>query len=430
MKKILLFIFLIACTTLQAQVVIKEMFPVDASGTKRAGVIILPGGYDATIAQPVIAFFHGMGEAYYLSDTGTLTKIFTNGAPIVQARDGQLNAVVSPFNGKVYKPIVVALQGIKDASDPNGWAPHYQQMDYFIRNTVMKRYKVLAGGIFVTGLSAGGQETHWILSSAATNDLYAAGFPLSSAAEFLTGADYSRMKGLGLRVWGQHGDNDGTCPYQNTTTAAGHLNAVNPGAYRVTLIKGGGHGAWDAMYNLNNRESIKDSSGKIYQANYAEWFMMNIKGSGFVPALQTSGGTTQPPVTTSAKAIFTVSINGTKVLCDPSGSVAPQSFDWLFSDTLGRYLKPEDVQGLVYGNGSNPSAITVTYKPGYYNITLNVQDKVGVKDKYVQRVVIGVVSNPPPPPVSKVIQARLYVGGVEIVVYKDSNGIYSTDINQ
>lgn len=429
MKKLILILSLITCTLLQAQTVIKSMYQVDAGGTKRAGVIILPGGFDPAVASPVIAFFHGKGEAWYLSDTGTLTKIFANGCPLIQARDGLLNVVINPLDGKAYKPIVVAIQGIvPDGKQPTeGWAPTAAQMAYFIRNTVMVNYKVNANAVFATGLSAGGQETHYSLSTPGVMDLYAAGFPLSSAGSL---SNFSQMAALGIRVWGEHGDNDPTCNYKITTTySADPYNAVKPGFYRVTLIPGGGHGGWDSMYSITNRQSIKDVNGTSYQANYAEWFLMNMKGTTFTPAPQSTTTTTPPAGNTSTSVVakLSVTITGRSAAFSPLGTTGVISWDIKFVDSAGNYYKP-DWTGITNGN-TNPTVLPTAnnIKDGKWKVifTCNPGNVVATVQVNIGNVIVT-----PPPTNTKVIQARLYVGGVEVVVYKDSNGIYSADINQ
>jgi hypothetical protein len=426
MKKLILILSLIACTLLQAQTVIKNMYTVDAGGTKRAGVIILPGGYDPAVASPVIAFFHGVGEAYYLSDTGTLNKIFANGCPLVQARNGLLNVVINPLDGKAYKPIVVGLQGIIPPGQSQGWAPTAAQMAYFIRNTVMVNYKVNTNAVFATGLSAGGQETHYSLSTPGVMDLYAAGFPLSSAASL---SNFSQMAAQGIRVWGEHGDSDPTCSYKNTTVySADPYNAIKPGFYRVTLIPSGGHGGWDNMYRLTNREDIKDVNGTSYLANYVEWFLMNMKGTTFTPAPQT---TTQPPAGNTSTAVvakLSVTITGRSAAFTPAGTTGVTSWDLKLVDSAtNSYYKP-DWSGSTNGN-SNPSILPTAsnIKDGKWKAMFTCQPGNVVATASVN---IGNVVVTPPPGPTKVIHARLSLGYVEVVIYKDSNGIYSADINQ
>jgi poly(3-hydroxybutyrate) depolymerase len=67
MKKLMTVILMLCFMMSQAQLLTKELFPVDASGGKRAGVLWTPEADDKL--HPLFIFHHGKGEA----GDGTIT---------------------------------------------------------------------------------------------------------------------------------------------------------------------------------------------------------------------------------------------------------------------------------------------------------------------------------------------------------------------
>jgi predicted peptidase len=310
---------------------IKQMFDI-GNGNVRAGALVVPDDY-LTNPQPMplIVFSHGMGEAYYLSDTGTLTKIFANGCPLVIAEAGGYNAVKDPISGITFRFAVFGLQGIIPAGQSQGWAPTAEQSAYVVTNTILKTYNIDKNRIYKTGLSAGGQETHYSLSTPGIMELYAAGMPLSAAAGLKP--NYAAMAGLGIKVFGYHGDSDKKCDPKNTSVCAAQYNTLNPGYYHLTIIDGNdplaavgrGHGGWAEEYSLSNRRTVKDINGKSYLVNHAEWFLLCAKGSTFIPekvqSPEFTGQSTSSSSQTNTGSMATISAIATPVAGNPKAFV-------------------------------------------------------------------------------------------------------------
>lgn len=372
---------------------IKKMFSI-GNGNVRAGVLILPDGYDAAKEYPLIVFFHGVGEAYYLSDTGPVDKIYANGCPLALARDGKLQSVTDLVTGKLYSPIVIGLQGIIQQGQTQGWCVSAQEMAACLRSEIFPNYKIDTKAIFVTGLSAGGQETHYSLSRLDTMDIYAAGVPLSAAASLQQNFDK-----MSCRIWGWHGADDKTCDPKNTTVySADRYNAVHPGYYRTTIQPGVGHSGWDKDYDLNTRETVLDVNGKSYSANWAEWLMMNRKDTTFMPASQ-STQTSQPNTTIAMTAEFTITAASNVLTLDPSKSTgSPTSFNWEFRSDAGVYVKPELMNGALFGNNKLPGILTVKLPNGKVNIILQLMYPGGKVEKSIAYEVGGLTQPPPTDP--------------------------------
>lgn len=311
---------------------IKQMFDI-GNGNERAGAIVFPDDY-LTNPEPMVLlnWFHGKGEAYYLSDVGPVDKIFSNGCPLVIAQAGGYSAVKDPITGKNYRFAVFGLQGIVPDGKPadQGWAPTAEQSHYAVVNTILKTYNIDKNRIYPTGLSAGGQEVHYSLSTPGIMELYAAGMPLSAAAGLKP--NYAAMAGLGIKVWGYHGDSDKTCDPKNTSVCAAQYNTLNPGYYHLTIIDGNdplaavgrGHGGWDKIYDLNNRRIVKDINGKAYLVNHAEWFLLCAKGSTFIPEkIQSPEFTGQVviPSQPNTGSMATISAVATQVAGNPKAFV-------------------------------------------------------------------------------------------------------------
>jgi hypothetical protein len=336
-------------------------------------------------------------------------------SPIDYAADNKRFNVTDPYTGEVRSCYVLAMQG------NSGWCLKVDQADYVTRY-MLNTYMVDPARVYVMGISAGA-ETTWECIGGPNASLYAGAIPLSTPSINSTIVDWKRLK---AKVQAYHGIQDaGQTSYYNSQNLVKAVNVVKQG-YASLYQYNGGHSGWGQFldYNFSQPVSINGINKKLNNYELALAFT-----GGFIYG---SSVVIPPIVSTAAKATFTVKISGNAVTCDPTGSVATQSYDWFTGDsTLKSYVKPELVSAALGGNNTNPIPITFTFKPGVYAIKLTCQDKAGFSSTFIQKVSVGtVVVIPPPVVVTKTIIGRLYIAGVEIVIYQDTNKVVTTQVNQ
>jgi hypothetical protein len=269
--------------------VVQKKFFLNADGSVfRQGLVWTPADYD-TNQEPcaLMIFFHGAGDAGY-NGTEKLNSLYSNGSPLYWAVNKNNPMIFKhPVTGKSSRFIIVAVQGLIPPGELEGWCLYPNEMDFIMKNDLLKNYRVNLNQVFCVGLSAGGQSVHYSLSTPGIMDVYACGIALSAAAPLLK-AGLSAMKTKRIRVWGFHGDLDGRCPWNNTNNSANDYNAVAPNWYRFTSIGAGhyleqfgcrGHAGWSAEMNPDYKETIQLTDGKSYQVNHYEWCLLMAKDS-------------------------------------------------------------------------------------------------------------------------------------------------------
>lgn len=249
MKQILTILFFLTYTayaadgdTLGRQV--KHRFVTTEFGHTKWGLYRIP---DQTTAKyPVIIFMHGTGENGNVEDS--LYKILRYGPPWLIAQGTNLQAV-NPTNGQLVKFISIALQ------NPT-WSAEITDVMFALKNDPAFKERVDWRGVYVTGLSAGGQNCmNSLLTSQNITDSIRAIVPMSSAGANWTNISWARHK----PVWAFHGLTDQVAPYQNTQRFCDSV----PGSKWTKLPNG--HGPWNPYYSMNYRETIAGISMNIYE---------------------------------------------------------------------------------------------------------------------------------------------------------------------
>lgn len=413
--------------------VVKRMFTIDAYGNQLAGVLTVPPDYSTNPDScAVLIFFHGVGEAGD-GTLGTVEKIYANGSPVGLAAAGNTMTFTDPISGKPVRFITLGLQG------RNGWCAYSVQGNYVLENDILKNYRISRRRVYITGLSAGGEVTWEAITNPALAGLYATAVPMSTPAPAI--GSISTVAANGIRVWAFHGNLDGPpTGYDNSVRLVGQVNAIKPGLARLTTNVGIGHGGWSVNYDPATREPITYwYNGVKYtkSLNQYEFDLLCSKGNNVL--FDTTAANVQPAGTVT-KSVPVVSFAGTTATLDGSASTGNGSingWDWYCSDSTGKYYKLNipAAPGLPYGSGQ-PGTLTATgFAKGKYNFRLNVQDKYGYTASTTVSSSVGTVTptpipDPPPAPVvTKTIMGRLYLSGKEFVIYQDSAGVWSVDIN-
>jgi len=374
MKKILLFLFALAMTNIiTAQTVIKKMFNIDAVGSQRAGILTLPKDYATNPDSCVLLiFFHGSGESGD-GTLGTVDKLYANGSPVSLAANGNTMTFTSPVDGKVYRFIILALQGIR------GWCPFAEEGVYVIKNDILKNYKIFKNAIFITGLSAGAQTTWETITRDSTCGLYAAGIPMSTTNASLT--SLQNVATYKIKVWAFHGSSDGgLTDVVNSVRYVNSVESLQPGLTHLTLYPGA-HCCWGTYYDPAYNEVIPCIINGIFvskKMNLYEFMLASMKGNNFLfNPTSSSTGTVVPATTTVPKINITVS--GTSAILDGSASTGAggiSSWSW-------EYVAPAGASAPWWDNGRSdgggqpvPKTISNLTK-GTWIFKLNIYDKYG-----------------------------------------------------
>lgn len=235
-----------------------RQFTINQWGSKKWGLYKLP---DATEKKyPVIIFMHGRGEAG--TTESDLSKLLTHGVPYILSQ-GTALTFTNPLTGLQNSFISIALQ------DPY-WSPDITEMMFIIDNDPVLKSRIDQNGIFVTGLSAGGQMCiNSILTIAEITNRIRAVVPMSAAGG-VNDANYPL--GVGKPIWAFHGKQDTVCPYQITESFVSHLG----GKWTQLPL---GHGGWNGVFTT----SFKDWVNGFYVTIY-EWLLMQMP----VPVLSIS----------------------------------------------------------------------------------------------------------------------------------------------
>src|SRR5215217_2884542 len=176
--------------------------PVEPAGTPVKGWLYLPADYDQTTHNyPVVLFYHGSGEA------GTDPyKVLNQGIPKLIANGMRPDSILNPVDGQKYSFIVLSLQHWAWSPDPK-WIPTEMQW-------LKENYRVDTNRVYVTGLSAGGQQSFNVaVDNDAVTSLIAASASLSPA--WVGGYNISMVSKYHIKTWFLSGSTDS---YTNNAT--------------------------------------------------------------------------------------------------------------------------------------------------------------------------------------------------------------------
>jgi dienelactone hydrolase len=204
-------------------------------GATVKGWLYLPADY-ATSGKnyPVVFFYHGVGEAG--SDPNTLLN---QGLPNLIANGMRPDNITNRLDGQTYSFIVLSVQHWSWSPNPV-WLPN--ELAWLKQN-----YRIDTNRVYVTGLSAGGQESY---SAAIINNdvsrLVAAAVPMSPAQVWPY--DPTLIGQNKIRTWFFSGNNDPTYT-NNATSYSTDCNTLYPSSSRLNIFPGG-HCCWNSYYNI------------------------------------------------------------------------------------------------------------------------------------------------------------------------------------
>lgn len=233
---------------------IKRQFIVNAGNTREWGLVKLPSDFNTTNNKyPILFFCHGVGEVG--STEADVDKLLLQGPGFFVANQNHPMEFVNPGDGKTYKFIVVSIQ------DPF-WSLRAEHIKYVILNDSLLKDRIDRNAIFVTGLSAGGQETiRAMLLDSSYAQLVAAIVPMSPAGGIP--GNYNLVPIYGNKAWTFSGVHDGTYT-GNATRFTNSMNSASPGSARLTIYNGG-HGGWNAFYDPVYRETFNGKTMNMYE---------------------------------------------------------------------------------------------------------------------------------------------------------------------
>lgn len=230
--------------------------PYDAwAGATVKGWLYLPADY-ATSGKnyPVVFFYHGVGEA------GSDPNILLNqGLPNLIANGMRPDNITNRVDGQTYSFIVLSVQHWS-------WSPNPVWLPYELA-WLKQNYRIDTNRVYVTGLSAGGQQSY---SSAIINNdvshLIAAAVPMSPAQVWPY--DPALIGQNKIKTWFFSGNNDPTYT-TNATNYSNDCNTLFPTSSQLNIFPGG-HCCWNDYYNT----SWHDPSTGL---SVWEWMLTNVR---------------------------------------------------------------------------------------------------------------------------------------------------------
>lgn len=184
--------------------------------------LFLPQEYEASDESwPMILFLHGRGES-----NGPLSLVKKWGPPRIVDSTPDF-----PF-------IVVSPQCPREDS----WnRPTQQKLLVALLDDIVKRYRVDADRVYLTGLSMGGYGS-WTLA-AGHPDRFAAVAPICGGGN---PEDAARLKDL--PIWVFHGDQDRAVPLEQSQQMVDAIREAGGERIRFTTLEHVGHNSWSGAY--------------------------------------------------------------------------------------------------------------------------------------------------------------------------------------
>lgn len=184
---------------------------------------LVPAGYNASVAYPLIVFLHGSGE-----------RGNNNTAQLSNNANGALQ-LVSTANQAISPCFMLAPQ----ASVAEGWNGNTLAQVVRAIQVLKTTYSIDMNRIYVTGLSMGGGGSFEIITRYPF--FFAAAAPMSG-----WGAG-SYEKVTGIPIWVFHAVNDGTVSVSGSDNAVSAIRQLG-GRVIYTRYATGGHGIWPTAY--------------------------------------------------------------------------------------------------------------------------------------------------------------------------------------
>jgi dienelactone hydrolase len=225
-----------------------------APGSNVKGWIYLPSDYNNTSKKyPVVFFYHGQGEA------GTDPYLLLHqGVPQLIANGMRPDNILNPSDGQNYSFIVLSVQHWSWSPNPE-WLPY--ELDWLKQN-----YRVDTTRIYVTGLSAGGQESfNAVTFNKMVSSLVTAAIPMSPPP--LGTFSINMIQAYRIHTWFFTGDADVLKP--TIQKYSEECDSVYPSSSKLTVYKGD-HCCWNSLYDINWKDPV--SGWSIWQ-----WMLTNQK---------------------------------------------------------------------------------------------------------------------------------------------------------
>jgi predicted peptidase len=193
----------------------------DADGTEAKYVVFVPHEYKGDKPYPLILFLHGRGE----TGSDGVKQTMVGLGPAVE-KQGQTFGFIAVF---------------PQAQKPT-WSAHSEEGKRALKilDEVMKRYKVDAQGVYLTGLSMGGYGT-WSMAIAHP-ERWAAIVPVCGGGDSAQAAKIKHIP-----CWCFHGGADKTVPAAGSRKWMDALKAAG-GMPKYTEYPDVGHNSWDKAY--------------------------------------------------------------------------------------------------------------------------------------------------------------------------------------
>lgn len=208
--------------------------------------LLLPDGYDANKAYPLVLFLHGAGERGSNNEAQ-----LTHGGKLFLRSDirQQFPAIVvfpqCPANSfwSHVQWVVDSATKKRDFIFPEEAEPTYAMLMLMqLMRELQKQYKLLPDQRYVMGLSMGGMGTFELVKR--MPNTFAAAIPICGGAN---AANARFMKGTAF--WIHHGDADAVVPVQLSQTMAQALQQYYTAAdMQLTIYPGVNHNSWDNAF--------------------------------------------------------------------------------------------------------------------------------------------------------------------------------------
>lgn len=226
---------------------------IDNDGHIESAAVFLPEGYESKSTWPTILYFHGAGES---SKDRVYSKVLGNGIP--------KNIVA----GMKLPYIVIAVQ--------DQWStPTPAVIDYTLKNTFRKAYKIDTTHIYTTGLSYGGGGA---LAMAIAHPEYISAV-VSASPSALQASEVTSLPLLAtnnIPVWFWYGTKD-TGPFgDNAKSYSAKILAAGGSSWITTEAVG--HGPWDNLYT---------GVSKLNEKTVYDFFAQYGKASTTTPVVDT-----------------------------------------------------------------------------------------------------------------------------------------------
>lgn len=327
----------------------------------------LPPNYNSNAQYPLLVFLHGCGEVAFLTGPGACpSQVNPNANPETElnqvAKNGPPkeieNGETMCFTVDNQQMCFIVLSPQLDGRKTKSWGTSVvnEFLDY-----ALKTYPVDRSRIYLTGLSLGCIGTYnFAKSGRALTDSLAAIAGVCGKSSLTNACNIAERN---IPVWGFHGTNDGTVPYEDHVAFIDAIKECIPTPDpepAFTTFNGGSHSIWGPVYDPDN--TFAEGGNR----NVYEWLLSHTKVYGNPPDVNAGADKTITLPTNS------VTLNGSAT---DDGSVV--SYAWTKQGPSATL------------SGTDQSTLTVTNMvAGEYVFTLTATDNDGLQSSDAVRVTV------------------------------------------